>query len=86
MQSNSGLSGATNEIRNNHLISINDFNVAMQLNPQQLGDGEDCQSFWKRYVYVLQRKMTDKWRFFYFSIASARTSDPGASVGQVRGR
>jgi len=38
MQSSSGPSEATNEIRSNHLISINDFNVAMQLNPQQLGE------------------------------------------------
>ncbi|KAF8660288.1 hypothetical protein HU200_057857 [Digitaria exilis] len=38
MQSSSGPSGATNEIRSNHLISINDFKVAMQLNPQQLGE------------------------------------------------
>jgi hypothetical protein len=38
MQSSSGSSGATNEIRSNHLISINDFKVAMQLNPQQLGE------------------------------------------------
>ncbi|RLM75350.1 uncharacterized protein C2845_PM15G24010 [Panicum miliaceum] len=34
----SGPSEATNEIRSNHLISINDFKVAMQLNPQQLGE------------------------------------------------
>ncbi|TKW24002.1 hypothetical protein SEVIR_3G024000v4 [Setaria viridis] len=38
MQSSSGPSGATNEIKSNHLISINDFKVAMQLNPQQLGE------------------------------------------------
>ncbi|XP_062183898.1 uncharacterized protein LOC133887898 [Phragmites australis] len=38
MQSGSGPSGATNEIRSNHLVSINDFKVAMQLNPQQLGE------------------------------------------------
>lgn len=38
MQSGSGSSGATSDIRSNHLISINDFKVAMQLNPQQLGE------------------------------------------------
>lgn len=38
MQSSSGPSGTTNDIRSNHLISINDFKVAMQLNPQQLGE------------------------------------------------
>lgn len=38
MQSGSGPSGATNEIRNNHSISINDFKASMQLNPQQLGE------------------------------------------------
>ncbi|CAN6236514.1 unnamed protein product [Urochloa humidicola] len=37
-QTGSGPSGATSEIRSNHLISINDFKVAMQLNPQQLGE------------------------------------------------
>ncbi|CAL5029553.1 unnamed protein product [Urochloa decumbens] len=37
-QSGSGPSGATSEIRSNHLISLNDFKVAMQLNPQQLGE------------------------------------------------
>ncbi|XP_066346176.1 uncharacterized protein [Miscanthus floridulus] len=38
MQSGSGPSGATNEIGSNQLISINDFRVAMQLNPQHLGE------------------------------------------------
>jgi hypothetical protein len=38
MQSGSGPSGLTSDIRSNHLISINDFKVAMQLNPQQLGE------------------------------------------------
>lgn len=38
MQSGSGPSGATNDIRNHHLISLDDFKVAMQLNPQQLGE------------------------------------------------
>ncbi|KAL5214252.1 hypothetical protein ABZP36_003404 [Zizania latifolia] len=38
MQSGSGPSGATNDIRYHHLISIDDFKVAMQLNPQQLGE------------------------------------------------
>ncbi|XP_062226987.1 uncharacterized protein LOC133925148 [Phragmites australis] len=38
MYSGSRPSGATNEIRSNHLISVNDFKVAMQLNPQQLGE------------------------------------------------
>uniref|UniRef100_A0A0A9DP08 Transcriptional coactivator Hfi1/Transcriptional adapter 1 n=1 Tax=Arundo donax TaxID=35708 RepID=A0A0A9DP08_ARUDO len=38
MHSGSGPSGAVNEIRSNHLISVNDFKVAMQLNPQQLGE------------------------------------------------
>uniref|UniRef100_A0A0A9F575 Uncharacterized protein n=1 Tax=Arundo donax TaxID=35708 RepID=A0A0A9F575_ARUDO len=38
MHSGSGPSGVTNEITSNHLISINDFKVAMQLNPQQLGE------------------------------------------------
>ncbi|KAL5215723.1 hypothetical protein ABZP36_007124 [Zizania latifolia] len=38
MQSGSGPSGATNDIRSQHLISIDDFKVAMQLNPQQLGE------------------------------------------------
>ncbi|KAL6844446.1 hypothetical protein ACP4OV_026119 [Aristida adscensionis] len=38
MQPGSGPSGPTNEARSNHLISINDFKVAMQLNPQQLGE------------------------------------------------
>ncbi|XP_006652947.1 uncharacterized protein LOC102718262 [Oryza brachyantha] len=38
MQSSSGPSGAANDIRSNHLISIDDFKVAMQLNPQQLGE------------------------------------------------
>lgn len=38
MQSDNGQSGATSDIRSNHLISINDFKVAMQLNPQQLGE------------------------------------------------
>ncbi|CAN6229886.1 unnamed protein product [Urochloa humidicola] len=37
-QSGSGPSGATSGIRSNHLVSINDFKVAMQLNPQQLGE------------------------------------------------
>ncbi|KAK3143492.1 hypothetical protein QOZ80_4AG0300960 [Eleusine coracana subsp. coracana] len=38
LQSGSGPSGATSDIISNHLISINDFKVAMQLNPQQLGE------------------------------------------------
>ncbi|KAJ1273264.1 hypothetical protein BS78_06G266400 [Paspalum vaginatum] len=38
MQSGSGPSRATNDMRSNHVISINDFKVAMQLNPQQLGE------------------------------------------------
>ncbi|KAL6651552.1 hypothetical protein ACP70R_010477 [Stipagrostis hirtigluma subsp. patula] len=38
VQSGSGSSGPANEARSNHLISINDFKVAMQLNPQQLGE------------------------------------------------
>nr|ACG48174.1 hypothetical protein [Zea mays] len=38
MQSASGSPGAKNEIGINHLISINDFKVAMELNPQHLGE------------------------------------------------
>lgn len=38
MQPSSGPSGATNETRSHHLISVDDFRVAMQLNPQQLGE------------------------------------------------
>uniref|UniRef100_A0A0A9DHH4 Transcriptional regulator of RNA polII, SAGA, subunit n=1 Tax=Arundo donax TaxID=35708 RepID=A0A0A9DHH4_ARUDO len=38
MHSGSRPSGAANEIRSNQLISLNDFKVAMQLNPQQLGE------------------------------------------------
>ncbi|XP_037479634.1 uncharacterized protein LOC119356756 [Triticum dicoccoides] len=38
MQSSSGQSDATNDSRSQHLISAHDFSVAMQLNPQQLGE------------------------------------------------
>ncbi|KAI4967300.1 hypothetical protein ZWY2020_028732 [Hordeum vulgare] len=38
MQSSSGQSDATNDGRSQHLISSHDFSVAMQLNPQQLGE------------------------------------------------
>jgi hypothetical protein len=38
MQSGSGSSGTTNEIGSNQLISVSDFKVAMQLNPQHLGE------------------------------------------------
>jgi hypothetical protein len=38
MQSGGGPSGSTSDIGSNHFISINDFKVAMQLDPQQLGE------------------------------------------------
>jgi hypothetical protein len=38
MQSDGGPSGSTSDVGSNHLISINDFKVAMQLDPQQLGE------------------------------------------------
>jgi hypothetical protein len=40
MQSGSGPSGTMNEIGSNQLIPTSDFKVAMQLNPQHLG--ENC--------------------------------------------